>query len=33
MAITGICIEANLNTDRSRARQKIESFMQMLRAA
>jgi AcrR family transcriptional regulator len=30
---SGICIEANLNTDRSRARQKIESFMQMLRAA
>jgi AcrR family transcriptional regulator len=30
---SGICIEANLNTDRSRARQKIESFMRMLRAA
>jgi AcrR family transcriptional regulator len=30
---SGICIEANLNTDRSRARQKIETFMQMLRAA
>jgi AcrR family transcriptional regulator len=30
---SGICIESNLNTDRSRARQKIESFMRMLRAA
>jgi AcrR family transcriptional regulator len=30
---SGICIEANLNSDRSRARQKIEAFMQMLRAA
>jgi AcrR family transcriptional regulator len=30
---SGICIEANLNTDRSRARHKIENFMQMLRAA
>ena len=30
---SGICIEANLNTDRSRAGQKIENFMQMLRAA
>jgi len=30
---SGICIEANLNTNRSRARQKIENFMQMLRAA
>jgi AcrR family transcriptional regulator len=30
---SGICIEANLNSDRSRARQKIKGFMQMLRAA
>jgi AcrR family transcriptional regulator len=30
---SGICIEANLNSDRSRARQKIENFMQMLRTA
>jgi TetR/AcrR family transcriptional regulator, copper-responsive repressor len=30
---SGICIEANLNTDRLRARDKIRSFMQMLRAA
>jgi TetR/AcrR family transcriptional regulator, copper-responsive repressor len=30
---SGICIEANLNADRSRARHKIENFMQMLRAA
>lgn len=30
---SGICIEANLNTDRSRAREKIKNFMQMLRAA
>jgi hypothetical protein len=30
---SGICIEANLNTNRSRAQQKIENFMQMLRAA
>jgi AcrR family transcriptional regulator len=30
---SGICIEVNLNTDRSRARHKIENFMQMLRAA
>src|SRR5258707_4358746 len=30
---SGICIEANLNTDRSRAREKIENFMQMLRVA
>jgi AcrR family transcriptional regulator len=30
---SGICIEANLNADRSRAREKIENFMQMLRAA
>jgi AcrR family transcriptional regulator len=30
---SGICIEANLNSDRSRARQKIENFMRMLRTA
>jgi AcrR family transcriptional regulator len=30
---SGICIEANLNPDRLRARQKIKNFMQMLRAA
>jgi AcrR family transcriptional regulator len=30
---SGICIEANLNSDRSRARQKIENFMQMLGTA
>jgi AcrR family transcriptional regulator len=30
---SGICIEANLNTDRARTRLKIENFMQMLRAA
>ena len=30
---SGICIEANLNTDRSRARAKIKNFMQMLRLA
>jgi TetR/AcrR family transcriptional regulator, copper-responsive repressor len=30
---SGICIEANLNPDRKRARQKIKDFMQMLRAA
>jgi hypothetical protein len=30
---SGICIEANLNTNRSRAQQMIENFMQMLRAA
>jgi AcrR family transcriptional regulator len=30
---SGICIEANLNSDRSRAKQKIKGFMQMLRAA
>ena len=30
---SGICIEANLNVDRSRAREKIKNFMQMLRAA
>ena len=30
---SGICIEANLNTNRARARQKIENFMQMVRAA
>ncbi len=30
---SGICIEANLNTDRSRAREKIKNFMQMLRVA
>ena len=30
---SGICIEANLNANRSRARQKIENFMRMLRAA
>ena len=30
---SGICIEANVNTDRSRTRLKIENFMQMLRAA
>ncbi len=30
---SGICIEANLNPDRRRARRKIRHFMQMLRAA
>jgi AcrR family transcriptional regulator len=30
---SGICIEANLNANRSRARQKIRNFMQMLRTA
>jgi hypothetical protein len=30
---SGICIEANLNADRSRAREKIKNFIQMLRAA
>jgi AcrR family transcriptional regulator len=30
---SGICIEANLNPDRKRARRKIRNFMQMLRAA
>ena len=30
---SGICIEANLNVDRSRAREKIKNFIQMLRAA
>jgi hypothetical protein len=30
---SGICIEANLIADRSRAREKIENFMQMLRTA
>jgi TetR/AcrR family transcriptional regulator, copper-responsive repressor len=30
---SGICIEANLNVDRSRTRLKIENFIQMLRAA
>jgi len=30
---SGICIEANLNPDRKRARPKIRDFMQMLRAA
>ena len=30
---SGICIEANLNPDRRRARRKIGHFMQMLRAA
>jgi len=30
---SGICIEANLNPDRKRARRKIRDFMQMLRAA
>src|ERR1700731_1850698 len=30
---SGICIEANLNSDRKRARRKIRDFMQMLRAA
>jgi TetR/AcrR family transcriptional regulator, copper-responsive repressor len=30
---SGICIEANLNANQSRARQKIDNFMQMLRAA
>jgi len=29
---SGICIEANLNPDRQRARRKIKDFMQMLRA-
>ena len=31
--LSGICIEANLNPDRKRARRKIRGFMQMLRAA
>jgi AcrR family transcriptional regulator len=30
---SGICIEANLNPDRKRARRKIRDFMRMLRAA
>src|ERR1700692_4589433 len=30
---SGICIEANLNTDRARAGQKIRGFVQLLRAA
>ena len=30
---SGICIEANLNPDRKRAKRKIRDFMQMLRAA
>jgi len=30
---SGICIEANLNANRSRARRKIQDFMQMLKAA
>ena len=30
---SGICIEANLNPDRKRARRKIRDFMQMVRAA
>jgi TetR/AcrR family transcriptional regulator, copper-responsive repressor len=30
---SGICIEANLNTDRSRTRLKLKNFLQMLRAA
>jgi AcrR family transcriptional regulator len=30
---SGICIEANLNSDRSRARQKIKNFMKVLRVA
>jgi hypothetical protein len=30
---SGICIEANLNPDRKRARRKIRKFMQMVRAA
>ena len=30
---SGICIEANLNPDRKRARRKIREFMHMLRAA
>jgi TetR/AcrR family transcriptional regulator, copper-responsive repressor len=30
---SGICIEANLNPDRKRARRKIRDFMKMLRAA
>ncbi len=30
---SGICIEANLNPDRKRARPKIRKFMKMLRAA
>ena len=30
---SGICIEANLNPDRKRARRKIREFMQMIRAA
>jgi hypothetical protein len=29
----GICIEANLNPDRKRARRKIREFMQLVRAA
>jgi AcrR family transcriptional regulator len=31
--LSGICIEANLNPDRKRARRKIKHFMQMLRTA
>jgi hypothetical protein len=30
---SGICVEANLNPDRKRARRKVRHFMQMLRAA
>jgi TetR/AcrR family transcriptional regulator, copper-responsive repressor len=30
---SGICIEANLNPDRKRARRKIKDFMQMLKTA
>jgi len=30
---SGICIEANMSADRSRVRERIESFMQILRAA
>ena len=30
---SGICIEANLNPDRKRARRKIREFMQLVRAA
>jgi TetR/AcrR family transcriptional regulator, copper-responsive repressor len=30
---SGICIEANLNPDRKRARRKIRDFMKMVRAA
>jgi AcrR family transcriptional regulator len=30
---SGICIEANLNSERARVRQKIRGFMQLLRAA